>query len=149
MDQPNLNEGDRVSLEYTAKLLDGTIVETSKSLGKPLECIFTGQQFLPGVFAAMTGMTEGETKIFELAPEEAYGVRNEDLVVQVPRSTFPESPPPEPGMVFIGETDQGARIPNFVIAVDDDFVVVDSNHPLAGQQVQFEIKILTITKTDS
>ncbi len=137
-----VQQGDKVSINYTAKLEDGTVIDSSQG-GQPLEFEAGGPQLIPGVSNAVVGMEVGETKTVTIPPEEGYGPHQEGMVQKVPRNLLP----PE---VKVGDQlraqagDQEITV--MVTELDDEFGVVDANHPLAGQTLVFELELLSINQ---
>jgi peptidylprolyl isomerase len=128
--------GDTVSVHYRGTLDDGT--EFDSSAGRdPLTFTVGGGQVIAGFDTAVLGMTVGEKKEVRLAPDEAYGERTDERVIQVPRDQAPEGL--EAGQqVLLGQA------PATVLEVTDESVTVDANHPLAGQALTFEIELVAI-----
>jgi len=90
------------------------------------------------------GMCEGETKTFTISVDEAYGKRNEELVVAVERASMPEDISPEVGMRIEVTQEDGHEFPVIVTAVTDTHVTLDANHPLAGRDLTFDIEVVEI-----
>ena len=135
--------GDTVKIHYTGTLSDGTQFDSSSGRD-PLEFALGSGQVIPGFDQAVDGMSVGESKNVTIAPENAYGERHEQLVQDVPRSALPDSIEPEVGMQLQSETPDGQVIPLVITAVADESITVDGNHPLAGQELNFEIELVAI-----
>ena len=135
--------GDTVKIHYTGTLTDGT--EFDSSAGRdPLEFALGSGQVIPGFDQAVDGMTVGDKKSVTIAPEDAYGERHDQLVQDVPLSVLPEEIKPEVGMQLQSQAPDGQVVPLLVTAVGDDSITVDGNHPLAGQELNFEIELVAI-----
>lgn len=134
--------GDTVTVNYTGKLEDGSIFDTSLTEGRePLKATLGQGQLIKGFEDGLIEMSVGEKKTIEIEPELAYGQYNPELKQQVSRNQFPEN-------VQVGETLQG-NTPNGPIVVKvsevtDDTVTIDANHPLAGQKLFFEVELTEI-----
>ena len=135
--------GDTVKIHYTGTLSDGTQFDSSAG-HDPLEFALGSGQVIPGFDQAVDGMSVGDSKTVKIAPENAYGERHEQLVQDVPRSVLPDDMNPEVGMQLQSETPDGQVIPLVVTAVSDESITVDGNHPLAGQELNFEIELVAI-----
>jgi peptidylprolyl isomerase len=136
-------KGDTVSVHYTGRLNNGTVFDSSRN-GDPLTFELGGGQLIQGFDQAVMGMEVGETKTVELAPSEAYGARRDDLEFEMERSSFPESIEPEEGQQLQMRQRNGQPLIVTVIDADDETVTLDANHPLAGQELIFDIELLEI-----
>lgn len=135
--------GDTVRVHYVASIKDGPSFDSSNGRG-PLEFTLGDRRIIPGFERAVLGMAPGETKTEALAPEDAFGVRRPEMVFDVDRSEFPDDLDPEIGMPLQMVQPNGVRTTVLVIAVSDDRIVVDANHPLAGMDLVFEITLIEI-----
>lgn len=135
--------GDTVRVHYTGTLDDGTTFDTSENRD-PMEVTIGSGQILPGVENALTGMAEGDTKKVTLAPEDAFGDRNPGLVHNVDRTRIPEEVPLEVGTVLEATDQTGNPMHLTVVEFDEKEVTLDANHPLAGQALTFELKLVAI-----
>lgn len=134
--------GDRVRVHYKLFLNDGTIFDSSLER-EPLEFIIGEGMVIPGFENAVIGMNEGETKNISLHPEEAYGPYRNDLVFVVGRSMVPPDIDPQVGMGLQVRSPKG--IINVIITdVSNNTITLDGNHPLAGKELNFEVKLLNI-----
>lgn len=131
--------GDHVSVNYTGKLQDGTIFDSSSGRA-PLEFDAGSGQMIKGFDAAVIGMHEDDEKTVTLPPEEAYGMPNPNLIVNISIKNVPNGT--KAGDTLYSASGQPVR----VIAVTNETVTVDANHPLAGKTLVFDIKILKIVK---
>ena len=134
--------GDRVTVDYTGTLGDGTIFNSS--IGKePLTFVIGDGSVISGFDKAVMGMEVGDTKTFTIPPSEAYGEYREDLVVTLDCDEFEEVP--EVGQkVSLQNVISGQTLYFTVIAVSDDKVTLDGNNPLAGQELTFEVELLAL-----
>jgi peptidylprolyl isomerase len=135
--------GDTVKVHYTGTLDDGTVFDTS--LGRnPLQFTLGEGQVIPGFEQAIVGMSPGESKTAEISVDGAYGPHNEEMVVSVDRSDFPNNIEPRVGQMLQLHQPSGQRIAVTVIEVSESSVTLDANHPLAGQDLTFDIQLVEI-----
>ena len=99
---------------------------------------------IKGFDAAMPGMTLGEKKTINIAPEDAYGPRSEDAIIQFPRENVPADMQLELGMTLTLSNQMGQPFPVVVVEIKDDVIVLDANHFLAGQELIFDIELVEI-----
>ena len=135
-----VRNGDVVRIHYTAKTTDGAEFDSSGQ--DPLELQVGAGQIIAGLDRRIDGMTVGETKTVTVPAEEGYGPRDEAKVRAVPRSAVPDST--EVGTKLQASTSDGRKIPLTVVNVDDEQVTVDANHPLAGQDLVFDVEVVEI-----
>lgn len=136
--------GQTVRIHYNAKLGDGTLLDTSAERD-PMQFELCSGQVIQGLDNAVQGMAVGESKTVTIQADEAYGQRNEQLVITVPNSGLPEDLQPSVGMELQSQTSDGAITKLIVTEVADNSITVDANHPLAGQVLQFDIELIEIT----
>ncbi|OGG96614.1 MAG: hypothetical protein A2508_10485 [Candidatus Lambdaproteobacteria bacterium RIFOXYD12_FULL_49_8] len=135
-------KGDTVFVHYRGTLSDG--VEFDSSAGQePLEFVLGEQMVIAGFDNGILGMAVGEKKTLTIAPEEAYGLKNPQLVGKVERGQLPPGATPELGMVFNLSTPQGPFAVR-VVDLDQESITLDGNHPLADQTLIFEIEMVKI-----
>lgn len=139
--------GDKVKIEYTGTLEDGTIFDSSADHGNPLEFEVGSGQVIKGFDDAILGMKEGEEKQFSIEPADAYGEHDPTLVQKVPREIFPQDAELVPGLLFEAGLPTGEKVPATITDVQGGIVSVDLNHPLAGKKLNFKIKISVITSS--
>ena len=135
--------GDTVRIHYTGTLSDGSQFDSSAGRD-PLEFAVGSGMVIPGFDTAVEGMTVGESKSFTIEPEEAYGVKQDHLIQEVPKSALPEGMTPEVGMPLQSQTPDGQVMDLEVTAVTDTHITVDANHPLAGKALTFDIELVAI-----
>lgn len=136
--------GDKVKIEYTGTLEDGTIFDSSTEHGNPLEFEVGSGQVIKGFDDAILGMKEGEEKQFSIAPADAYGEHDPTLVQKVPREIFPPDAELVPGLLFEAGLPTGEKIPATITEVQEGIISVDLNHPLAGKKLNFKIRVSVI-----
>ena len=137
--------GDRVKIEYTGTLDDGTVFDSNVDQGSLLEFEVGGGQVIKGFDDAILGMQEGEEKQFSISPANAYGEHDPTLIQKVPKEVFPPNAELAPGLLFEAGLPTGEKVPAIVTAIEEGIVVVDLNHPLAGKRLNFKIKLSGIT----
>lgn len=137
-------KGNTVSIHYTGRLSDGTVFDSSKERD-PLEFKLGEGRVIPGFEKAVEGMETGESKTAEISSGEAYGPRKEELVMEIPRDRLPEGMDPDVGDQLQMTTADGQVVPVRVADADDGSVTVDANHPLAGQDLTFDIELVEVS----
>jgi len=138
-----VQQGNTVHVHYTGKLSTGQVFDSSRERD-PLEFTVGQQQVIPGFENAVLGLSVGESVERTLPAAEAYGEHRNELVVQFERSTLPDDIDPKIGMHFELSTQDGRPVPAQVVAVNPESVTLDANHPLAGQDLTFEIEVVKI-----
>ena len=138
-----VQKGDAVSVHYHGKLTDGTTFDSSEGR-EPLQFTAGSGQVIKGFDEAIIGMQAGDKKTVNIPVVDAYGERNEDMIMEYPKSDFPADMNPEIGMELQMGDDSGNVFPVVIVEVADDVVLLDANHPLAGQDLIFEIEIVSI-----
>lgn len=136
-------EGDTVRISYTGTLNDGSVFDTSEGRD-PLEFTIGSGQIIPGLDKAMPGMAVGEKKRVEIDVAEAYGPAHADRVLEVPLEELPADIPREVGITLAMQAPDGNQVPVRVTAVSDTKITLDANHPLAGQDLVFDIELVSI-----
>jgi len=139
-----VKKGDKVKVEYVGTLEDGTVFDSSEKHGEPLEFEAGTGQLIKGFDDAVLGMKKGEEKEVKIAPKDAYGEHNPELVKEMPRGLFPQNQDIKAGMVFMMGLQDGRQIPVKISQVSDDTITVDLNPLLAGKTLIFKIKIVAI-----
>ena len=135
-----IKKGDKVKIEYTGKLDDGSVFDSSKGKN-PIEFEVGGGHVIKGFDDAVVGMKKDQEKEIKLKPDEAYGERNDELIKKIPKSQLPKDQEPKPGMMLGIQTPQG-QIPAKITSVDEKDITIDINHPLAGKNLNFKIKVV-------
>ncbi|WP_045215293.1 FKBP-type peptidyl-prolyl cis-trans isomerase [Desulfonatronovibrio magnus] len=136
-----VQDGTKVKVHYTGKLNDGTVFDTSKERD-PLEFTVGQGQVIQGFEDAVRGMETGDSKEVTVACEQAYGQRREDMILEVPKDKFPSEIPMTVGQQLMLRHPEGQEFPAFIVEVKDEAVTLDANHPLAGEELNFEIELL-------
>lgn len=141
--QPNA----RVVLEYTLHDAEGHVLDASDlEDGEPIVYVHGYGMLVPGLEVALTGLEQGATKEVVVSPEEGFGERDEDLVMEVDRADFPNPKEVAVGDEVVAETADGDEHPMRVLEVKKDTVVVDANHPLAGVTLKYTVKVSEVAE---
>jgi FKBP-type peptidyl-prolyl cis-trans isomerase SlyD len=137
-----IGNGKRVYFDYTLTV-DGELADTSDGK-EPLDYIHGQQMIIPGLERQLEGLKVGDEKEIKVKPEEGYGMPNPELIVDVPRERFNTDVEPEKGMMLDMQTDDGRRFTGIIVAVQENILKLDFNHPLAGKELNFKIKVVDI-----
>ena len=137
-----------VSLEYTLRLDDGEIVDSSAGR-EPLQFLQGRGQIIRGLEQALYGMAVGDEKNVEVAPADGYGIREPDASQVLPRDAFPPDLNLEPGQGLRMRDPRGQVVVAYVAEVRPDGVLLDLNHPLAGETLYFQAKIAALRPATS
>jgi FKBP-type peptidyl-prolyl cis-trans isomerase SlyD len=132
-----------VAFDYKLTLDSGEEIDSS-SEGQPLGFITGSGQIIPGLEKAMMGMKVGDSLKISVEPENAYGQVNPELFQDIPRNKFPGEIELQPGMTFQAQGPQGPIAINIREIKDEDTVVIDLNHPLAGKKLHFDLNIVEV-----
>lgn len=140
------SKGDTIKVNYTGKLEDGSVFDTSEER-EPLEFTMGEGQLIPGFEQAVEGLSEGDSTTVNIASDDAYGERRDDLEIDISKSELPGDVEAEVGMQLqMRQKDNDEVIPVQVTGVEEDKVTIDANHPLAGKDLVFDIEVVDITK---
>lgn len=149
------SKGDKVRIDFTGRLDDGTIFDSTTEhvdcelddcaceIG-PMELVIGGGDFFPQVEKALVGLEVGAEANLVIKAEDAFGEYDEERVFVVEKSEFPENINPEPGQNLELIDEEGDAIVVMVIDVDETSVTLDANHPLAGENLAFDVRLLEI-----
>lgn len=138
-----VDDGNVVRVHYKGTLADGTVFDSSENK-TPLEFRVGEGRVIPGFEEAVRGLAPGETVTTKIPPEKAYGPRRDELLFDVPKERFPQGTQPRVGQQFKVRTKDGDDANVTVRKVADEKVVLDANHPLAGEELTFELKLVEI-----
>ncbi|AKP52741.1 FKBP-type peptidyl-prolyl cis-trans isomerase [Cyclobacterium amurskyense] len=136
-------KGNTVKVHYTGKLKDGTIFDSSQDR-EPLEFVLGDGKMIKGFDVAVEGMKVGDDKSVTIPTDDAYGPKREDMMLDVPLDQVPAEIKPEVGMDLSIQNQQGQPTPVKVVHIDDTKITLDANHPLAGEDLVFEIKLVEV-----
>lgn len=137
-----VSNGKQVTLEYTMKLDDQSVVDSNVG-GEPLKVTQGTHQIIPGVEKALEGMAVGEKKKVTLAPAEAYGTVDPKAFQEVDKKMVPVEAQ-KVGIQLEGKTADGKTVYPRISEVKNDTIVLDFNHPLAGKTLHFDVKVLDV-----
>ena len=138
-----VKNGDVVKVHYTGKLASGEQFDSSEGR-EPLEFTVGAGQMIKGFDAALPGMIKGDKKTINITPEDGYGPRSEEAIIEFPKENVPADMKLEPGMALTLSNQQGQPVPVVVVDVKEDVIVLDANHFLAGQELVFDIELVEI-----
>lgn len=138
-----VQKGDTVNVHYHGRLADGTTFDSSEGR-EPLQFTAGSGQVIKGFDDAVMGMQAGEKKSVNIPVADAYGERNEDMIMEYPISDFPADMKPEVGMELQMGDDSGNVFPVVIVEVNAETVMLDANHPLAGQDLIFDVELVSV-----
>ena len=136
-----MKPGTKVKVHYTGTLSDGTVFDSSEGK-QPLEFTIGENRVIAGFENGIKGMKLNEEKNINILAKDAYGERDERMVVSVPRSKFP--PEIEAGGQLLLKGPEGQRMPAKIHEIRDNEIIIDLNHPLAGKELNFKVKVVGI-----
>ena len=134
---------DKVKVHYIGTLSDGEVFDSSEGRD-PLEFTLGSGQVIPGFENGIIGMQVEESKTINIPAAEAYGEQKGELIQEVQKTQLPPEIKPEVGLRLISRASDGREIPLVVTEVKENSIIIDSNHPLAGKDLTFEITLLSI-----
>jgi FKBP-type peptidyl-prolyl cis-trans isomerase 2 len=135
--------GDTVKIHYHGRLTDGTTFDSSEGRS-PLEFEVGGGMVIKGFDDGVMGMTVGQKKTIEIPVENAYGPKDPQAIIEFPIDQLPPELKPEVGMQLTMTSNSGQHIPVVVVDVRPELVVLDANHPLAGEDLIFDLELVEI-----
>jgi len=138
-----VKNGDTVRVHYHGKLTDGSTFDSSEGRD-PLEFTVGSGQVIKGFDDALVDMQPGEKKTVNIPVDQAYGQRNDDMMMEYPKTEFPADMTPQIGMELHMSDNMGNVFPVVIAEVNEESVLLDANHPLAGQDLIFEIELVSI-----
>lgn len=139
-----VSNGKQVTLEYTLKLDDQSVVDTNVG-GEPIKVTQGNHEVVPGLEKALEGMTVGEKKKVTVGPAEAYGAVDPQAFQEVDRKMVPVESQ-KVGAQLEGTTTDGQKVYPRISEVKSETVVLDFNHPLAGKTLYFDVKVLDVVR---
>ena len=142
-DAAKAKDGDTVQVNYTGKLADGTVFDTS--IGRqPLEVVMGKGQVIPGFEKAILGMKVGDNKTVTISANDAYGPFRNELIFEVTKDNLPAGVAPQVGQQLRGSKADGSTMVATITKISDKTVTLDANVPLAGKDLTFEIGLVKI-----
>lgn len=139
-----VKDGNTVKVHYTGSLEDGSVFDSSENK-EPLEFTLGSGQIIPGFEKAVEGMAKGDTTKVTIPSDEAYGEVRDDLVIAVSKDNLPDDVTPEVGMQLQLNQPDGQTVPVRITDIKEEEVTLDANHPLAGEDLVFEIEVVEVT----
>lgn len=137
------NNGDTVTIDYVLRRGDGEIVGNTQETGPQQVTLGQGEIF-PQIEQALTDMEVGGEKSVEIESDNAFGPRRDELVIDIPRENLPPEPAPQPGMAMQAQQPDGQPLTLYIVDVGEQSVKADGNHPLAGEDITFDITLREI-----
>ncbi|MGM5484972.1 MAG: FKBP-type peptidyl-prolyl cis-trans isomerase [Nanobdellota archaeon] len=141
-----IKDGDKIKVEYTGTLEDGSVFDSSEKQGKPLEFEVGKGEIIPGFEEAVKGMEKDQEKEIKLTPDKAYGERKDQMIQKVPKDKMPQDQEVKEGMALMVGLPNGAQLPAKVVEVGEQEVTIDVNHPLAGKTLNFKLKVVGVNE---
>jgi FKBP-type peptidyl-prolyl cis-trans isomerase 2 len=138
-----VKENDTVKVHYTGKLKNGEIFDSSLER-EPIKVTLGQQSLIPGFENGLLNMELNEKKTVVIPMEDAYGDIKKELFQKVPKEELPEDLKPEIGMGLLAKSPDGSERQIKIVDVKNDAIIIDANHPLAGQELTFELEIVEI-----
>ena len=137
----DVQEGRMITVEYQLKNSEGAVLDSSERTG-PMRFVYGQSQIMPAIEKAIAGKERGDELSVEVSSAESFGDRDESRVIEVPREQIPQNA--AVGAVLTAEDQQGRQFPLRVVAIGEKTVTLDGNHPLAGQDVVFDLSITNV-----
>ncbi len=138
-----IENGKTVKVHYKGTLSDGTVFDTSEGRD-PIAFVIGEGSVIPGFENAVAAMEVDETRTITIPCAEAYGETRDEMIGQIPRANLPQDMEPEVGMMLQMNSPEGS-IPVRIVGLDAENVTLDANHPLAGQDLTFELTLVEIS----
>ncbi|ELA9710499.1 TPA: FKBP-type peptidyl-prolyl cis-trans isomerase [Vibrio parahaemolyticus] len=133
-----------VTLHFTIKMKDGSVADSTHNMGKPAKFVMGDGSLSENFEQCLVGLQSGENKAIELKAQDAFGMPNPDHIHHMDRTKFVGEVEVEVGTIMAFSGPDGMEIPGIITEIAGDSVTVDFNHPLAGQDVTFEVEILSV-----
>ncbi|MDL5046552.1 peptidylprolyl isomerase [Oscillatoria amoena NRMC-F 0135] len=138
-----VKNGDTVKVHYTGTLDSGEVFDSSRER-EPIAFTLGAGMMIPGFEKGVMGMTVGEKKTIKIPCAEAYGAHSQENMIKVPKSQVPPGMEPKAGMMVELRSPQGQAIPVRIAEVTEESVTLDGNHPLAGQDLNFDLELVSL-----
>ena len=139
-----VKNGDTVKVHYTGTLTDGTEFDSSHKRNQPIEFSVGAGQMIKGFDNAVIGMEEGEEKSITISPNEAYGEVNEKAIMSIPKENLSDDFNFSEGDMVNTQTQTGQQLQAVIRKIEEEQVTLDFNHPLAGQELNFDLQLVEI-----
>jgi peptidylprolyl isomerase len=138
-----VQSGDTVKVHYHGRLTDGTTFDSSEGRD-PLEFQVGSGMVIAGFDNGVVGMIVGDKKTVHIAVDDAYGPKNPDMIIEFPKEQVPADMPMEVGMRLNLNNSQGQVVPVVITEIQEAAILLDANHPLAGEDLVFDIELVEI-----
>ena len=138
--------GDKVRVNYHGKLRTGETFDSSQGR-EPLEFTVGSGQVIKGFDDGVRGMSVGDKRTVEIPVQDAYGEKSTEMIIEFPKDQFPPDMNPEVGQQLMMSNNSGQSFPVTIAEVKEESVILDANHPLAGQDLIFDIELVEIVPT--
>ena len=138
-----VKDGDKVKVHYHGRLRNGETFDSSQGR-EPLEFTVGAGQMIKGFDEGVKGMLPGDKKTVEIGADDAYGQKEDGNLIEFPKDQFPPDVTPEPGHKLMLSNDQGQQFPVVIAEVKESSVILDANHPLAGEDLIFDIEMVEV-----
>ena len=138
-----VKSGDKVKVHYHGRLVNGETFDSSEGRS-PLEFEVGSGMVIKGFDDGVTGMSVGEKKTINIPVDEAYGPKNEEMLIEMPKDRFPKDMDIEVGIPLTMSDGSGQNFQVIIAEIKDEAVILDANHPLAGQDLIFDLEIVEI-----
>ena len=143
MNDLTVGPGTQVTLHFALELVDGSVVDSNFD-ADPVTFIVGDGNLLPGFEEALLGLQAGDEKSFTITPEKGFGGYNTENIQEFPRDQFPADVELNEGLVLSFSDAQSNEVPGVVQEFDENTVTVDFNHPLAGRDIEFSVRIIDV-----
>lgn len=143
-----IEQGSSVRLHFRLSLPDGLVVDETFG-DEPLDMIIGQGDMVEGLEQRLLGLAPGDRRRFEIAAYEAYGDANPDSVQEIARADFPSEETPVADTVMSFQMPSGEEVLGTILSVDDERVLIDFSHPLAGHDIIFEVEIVAVDGEES
>ena len=140
---PEVKQGDTVKVHYHGKLTDGTTFDSSEGR-QPLEFEVGSGMVIKGFDEGVKGMNVGDKRTISIPADDAYGQKQEEMIIPFERKNFPPDIEPEIGMTLNMHSEDGNELPVIITGVNEETITLDANHPLAGQDLIFDIELVDV-----
>jgi len=140
-----IKKGDKVKIDYTGALEDGTVFDSSDKHGHPIEFEVGSGKVIKGFEDSVIGMEKGQEKEIKILPKDGYGQHNPEMLKKVPKAQLP--PEAKEGSVLLLTLPNGVSVPVKVIKIEAEEAELDLNHPLAGKTLNFKIKVVDVSSS--
>ncbi len=135
--------GDTVVIDYVVRKSDGTVIGDTQDNG-PQAIKIGDSAIFPQIEEKLTAMEVGDQQTVAIESDKAFGPRRDDMVIDIPRENLPADPAPQPGMALQAQQQDGSEMTLYVVEVGAQSVKADGNHPLAGEDLAFDVTLREI-----